>query len=768
MGISGVTAGRSATALDAAPDGAPHSGSGSGSAPEDGYFRAGAAGAALAGVATAIDVLAAADLSQPGTGGVLDLLRAVECQARRLYGVSVALVGQIEQRGLAAPAGQTSTAALLRQVITIGKGDADARVRLATKVCPSTGISGAPVPPALGKLAAAVQAGQVSARSADTIVHTFKAMPADTDPQLLDAVEEFLVEQSRWLDPTTFDGLARRIQLAANPDGIDQEKDAHEKQEFHIGQRRRNGLTKVWGLLDDLTIEGLRAAFGAMGAPAAQRSRYAQPDTDTDTDTDQNDTGDPTDTDQNDTGNTGDTEQNDPTDVTVGEKPAGETASDHGEDDLEAAGTSENVDGADDGDRDSDSDSDSEESVTTPDRAGSAPERDGEPADPTVDVERTQPNPDAHDQTDQEQDDVMVDSAAVRCGGFLDSHPRHPGHGDHGPGRTESPPPAYPPQPPHRPDAEDPPDPVAVQDFSDPDKMGSGMPGDADNPHLEDDDGHPTRSTGGNIPDKNDDDDGDHPGDHDSPIWRPSRPPYEWAPLGTLPTDYPTTNPDTLTPRLFTDHPDHPDHPDDQNPNRPPDRRSAGTRRAQALSIIIRQFLDSGTAPTQGGQKPHLLVIIDEQSLRDRTGSATLGYGQQLPIDHVRMLACDSRIIPAVMRGHTELLELGRSTRAFNTATSQALLLRDRGCVFPGCDIPGQWTERHHIHHWADGGHSDYTNGALLCRRHHTLIHQGHWHIRLAPDGAPEIIPPTTIDPQQTPQRNTLHHPPQFAWPDHR
>jgi hypothetical protein len=37
------------------------------------------------------------------------------------------------------------------------------------------------------------------------------------------------------------------------------------------------------------------------------------------------------------------------------------------------------------------------------------------------------------------------------------------------------------------------------------------------------------------------------------------------------------------------------------------------------------------------------------------------------------------------------------------------------------------------------------------------LIHTGHWHIRMAPDGHPEIIPPTWIDPHQQPRRNTLH-----------
>src|ERR1700712_364677 len=65
---------------------------------------AGPASAALVAVAAALDVLLAADLTVPGTGELLDLLRGVERQSRRLAGVSVGVIGQLDQRGLAGPA----------------------------------------------------------------------------------------------------------------------------------------------------------------------------------------------------------------------------------------------------------------------------------------------------------------------------------------------------------------------------------------------------------------------------------------------------------------------------------------------------------------------------------------------------------------------------------------------------------------------------------------------------------------------------------------
>ena len=246
------------------------------------------------------------------------------------------------------------------------------------------------------------------------------------------------------------------------------------------------------------------------------------------------------------------------------------------------------------------------------------------------------------------------------------------------------------------------------------------------------------------------------------PVWRPERPPYQWAPLGTVPADYPQPDHPPPGSRLFDEETaataGQPD------PNLPADRRSAGTKRAQAVSIIVNKFLDIGSAPTQGGERPHLLVTVSEESLRQRIGSGRLGYGDRVPIEQVRMLACDSQVVPAVLGGKSEVLDMGRAMRSFNAACRKAILLRDKGCVFYGCDLPGKWCENHHVRHWADGGPSDYGNGVLLCRRHHTLVHQGQWQVRVAADGAPEIIPPVTHDLEQRPLRNTLHDPPRFAW----
>jgi hypothetical protein len=188
------------------------------------------------------------------------------------------------------------------------------------------------------------------------------------------------------------------------------------------------------------------------------------------------------------------------------------------------------------------------------------------------------------------------------------------------------------------------------------------------------------------------------------------------------------------------------------------DPRPAPTRLAHALTTVLDQHLATGAGPVHAGERPHITMTVHYDALTNRLGTATLdATGTTISPAHARRLLCDAALIPAVLGAAGEPLDIGRATRTWPTAIRRAITLRDQGCVFPGCDRPARWSDLHHIHHWADGGATSTSNGAVLCGHHHTLIHTGHWHIRMAPDGHPEIIPPTWIDPHQQPRRNTLH-----------
>lgn len=236
-----------------------------------------------------------------------------------------------------------------------------------------------------------------------------------------------------------------------------------------------------------------------------------------------------------------------------------------------------------------------------------------------------------------------------------------------------------------------------------------------------------------------------------------------------------------------------------------PDPRPAPLRREQALGEILHRHLTSGAGPRDGGVRPQVVVTIgladlfastpadpghcaaagssgagttgsgrgttaepvgvgpsgpDAASRVIRSGAAWSDYDGPQSVGLARLLACDSQIIPQVLGGESMVLDQGRGQRLFTAVQRRALTTRDKGCAFPGCDIPPAWCEAHHIIWWKrDDGPTDVANGVLLCRRHHTLIHQDRWRIRREPGGArPWFIPPSHIDPTQRPRRNCHFH----------
>lgn len=171
---------------------------------------------------------------------------------------------------------------------------------------------------------------------------------------------------------------------------------------------------------------------------------------------------------------------------------------------------------------------------------------------------------------------------------------------------------------------------------------------------------------------------------------------------------------------------------------RPDPRHVAG----QAFADLI-SHLPVGHLGNHGGVAATLMVTISEDSLRGRTDEAGITeHGTRISAGHLRRLACNAGILPAVLGGDSLPLDLGREKRDFSPAQRRALAHRDRGCAHPDCDRPPGWTEAHHIDWWErDDGPSDLINGVLLCSHHHRLVHQADIAIRLAPDdGIPEFL----------------------------
>ena len=142
--------------------------------------------------------------------------------------------------------------------------------------------------------------------------------------------------------------------------------------------------------------------------------------------------------------------------------------------------------------------------------------------------------------------------------------------------------------------------------------------------------------------------------------------------------------------------------------------------------------------------KTTLLLTMDWESLSDGLGAATtlggLDAGTHLAPETVRRLCCDGSVIPVVLGSSGEVLDWGLEKRFFTDAQTKRLWLRDGGCTYPGCDAPPQWTDAHHLVHWADLGPSDLDNAALLCDRHHTTVHNRRYAGRVVRDAHGERV----------------------------
>ncbi|MGW3607856.1 DUF222 domain-containing protein, partial [Micromonospora sp. NPDC005161] len=172
-------------------------------------------------------------------------------------------------------------------------------------------------------------------------------------------------------------------------------------------------------------------------------------------------------------------------------------------------------------------------------------------------------------------------------------------------------------------------------------------------------------------------------------------------------------------------------------PSGPHDPRTPGQRRHDALADLCRLTLRTGELPEHGGEPAQIVITTSFDALARHLNAGTLDTGLQLTPETVRRLACDASILPAVLGGAAQPLDVGRQRRLITGPLRRALVLRDRGCAFPGCDRPPRWCDAHHIRHWADGGDTSLTNAVLLCAHHHRHIHHNDWTVRQSGDGHP-------------------------------
>lgn len=171
------------------------------------------------------------------------------------------------------------------------------------------------------------------------------------------------------------------------------------------------------------------------------------------------------------------------------------------------------------------------------------------------------------------------------------------------------------------------------------------------------------------------------------------------------------------------------------------DQRTTAQRRAAALVRICEVAL----AHLSDDRRPvaQVSVIVDWATLVGGDGRHDGGFTGPIHRSDVDRLLCDCDVARIVTGPNSLPLDAGRARRTAPPAIRRAVVARDGGCRFPGCDRPPGWCDAHHVEHWIAGGRTSLSNLVLLCDRHHHVVHQPGWGLRfggrdvtvLRPDG---------------------------------
>jgi hypothetical protein len=199
-----------------------------------------------------------------------------------------------------------------------------------------------------------------------------------------------------------------------------------------------------------------------------------------------------------------------------------------------------------------------------------------------------------------------------------------------------------------------------------------------------------------------------------------------------------------------------------QNSEAGPDPRTASQRRHDAFLAMLKLVLRAQELPNVGGVTTTVVLTMDAEAWVAGHGTATTGHGYTVSAATARRWTndgTDARFLLALL-SKTKAVEAYSSTqRIFTPQQRLALIARDGGCTFPGCDAPPGYTEVHHVTEWQHCRESTLDNGLLACSFHHRHHEQLGWHAVML-DGVPHWIPPKWLGPDQVARRNTRHQRP--------
>ena len=164
------------------------------------------------------------------------------------------------------------------------------------------------------------------------------------------------------------------------------------------------------------------------------------------------------------------------------------------------------------------------------------------------------------------------------------------------------------------------------------------------------------------------------------------------------------------------------------------ERRPTPERLGHAFVELIQRY-PAKRLPQAGGLNATAVVLIPIETLIGGLQAAHLDTGEAISPGAARRLACEARILPAVLGGKSQVLDLGRAKRFASEAQRIVKTIEAGGCEVEGCDWPPGMTHLHHRVRWADGGQTNRNDLIMICPPHHSRAHDKRYTMTTLPTG---------------------------------
>ena len=163
------------------------------------------------------------------------------------------------------------------------------------------------------------------------------------------------------------------------------------------------------------------------------------------------------------------------------------------------------------------------------------------------------------------------------------------------------------------------------------------------------------------------------------------------------------------------------------------ERKPTPERLGRAFAEMIQRY-PVKRLPKAGGLAATVVILMPLETLMGGLKAARLDTGETISPGLARRLACEAAIIPAVLGGQSQVLDLGRSKRLHNDAQRLVKTIEVGGCEIEGCEWPPGMCHMHHPTPWSQGGKTN-RDGIMICPTHHARAHDPRYTMAKLPTG---------------------------------